>query len=276
MKKLVKYSHRLLQLVALALVSVMAGCEHTDEVTPLSLKTELQQKKPAAAKVYYGPATQIGDGSARVWVEMLQGKPQAIGIELTADALATIENVGFFEVNLKLPGQAHATGYKTISLGWNPMGHEPEGVYTLPHFDFHFYMQTEGQIMQIDGGPDPEAWELAGTVFPPFYVFGPEPFAVPHMGVHWSDVRSPEFSPAGFSKTFIYGSYRDKVTFLEPMITVAYLRSLAPGDSETLEVPSLLKYENPGYYAGTYTIAHTLEGTYSIALTDLMWRNKNN
>ena len=30
--------------------------------------------------------------------------------------------------------------YRFMMLDWNPQGHQPPGVYTVPHFDFHFYM----------------------------------------------------------------------------------------------------------------------------------------
>jgi hypothetical protein len=276
MKKLFMHSHRLLQTLALASVFLLSGCEKTQDVEPtVSLGNDQKKAKTTETKIYYGDAVAIGDGTAWVWVEVMQGKPIAMGIEFTEGVLDGISEEEMYEFVLPLPGQAHSTGYKTVTIGWNPMGHEPTGVYTLPHFDFHFYMQTEGQIMQIAGGPDEGAWSLVGTVFPEYYTFGPEPMAVPHMGVHWSDVRSPEFSPAGFSRTFIYGSDDDRVTFLEPMITLEYLESLAAGDSETLPVPSLLSYVDPGYYPQSYTVTHTADGTYSIVLTDLMFRNRN-
>lgn len=276
MKKQLMHGHRLLQTLALVSVFLFSACEQAQDVQPTATLGGNQQKaKATETKTYYGDAVAIGDGTAWVWVEVLQGKPLAMGIEFTEEALDGIMEQDMYEVVLPLPGQAHATGYKTVAIGWNPMGHDPIGVYTLPHFDLHFYMQTEGQLSHIASGPDEGAWSLVGTVFPEFYSFGPAPFAVPHMGVHWSDVRSPEFSQAGFSRTFIYGSSGDKVTFLEPMITLAYLESLATGDTESLPVPSLLKYVDPGYYPQTYTITHTTEGTYSIALTDLVFRNTN-
>lgn len=181
-----------------------------------------------------------------------------------------------FDVALKLPGQAHATGYKTITIGWNPQGHDPDPIYTLPHFDFHFYMQTEGQIKHITAGVDEGAYALLDKgVFPPFYGFGPpgsEPFAAPHMGVHWVNFLSPEFNGGMFTKTFIYGSHKDRVTFLEPMVTLAYLESLNEGAVDEDVVHNLNIYEDPGYYPNTYTISHT-DGTYRIALTDLEWHN---
>jgi len=31
------------------------------------------------------------------------------------------------------------TPYKFVQFDWNPNGHEPDSVYTVPHVDFHFY-----------------------------------------------------------------------------------------------------------------------------------------
>ncbi|MBB6611087.1 DUF5602 domain-containing protein [Pontibacter sp. Tf4] len=275
MKNLFEHSHRLMQTLSVAAVLLLAGCENNTDVEPAAPQSMHGSAVKGATKVYYGDEAALGNGTAQVWVQTVQGKPTALGIELTEEALTGLLDMDMFEFALPMPGQAHATGYKTVMIGWNPMGHEPEGVYTLPHFDFHFYLQTMGQIMQVQGGEDPEARLLAGTVLPENYTFGPVPIAVPHMGVHWSDRNSPEFSPAGFSRTFIYGSYHDQVTFLEPMITLEYLLSLEPGESVTMEVPSLLVYEDPGYYPLSYTITHTEYGTYIIALTDLVWHNRN-
>ena len=275
MEKILSRGHRLLQTVAFASLLIFSGCENNPDVQPTTQSADLKGGAKGETRIYYGDDVSIGDGTARVWVEVQQGKPLALGIEFTEGVLEGISEQEMYDLVLPLPGQAHSTGYKTITIGWNPHGHDPMGIYTLPHFDFHFYMQTQGQRSHIAGGPDEGAWALAGTVFPAFYTFGPAPFAVPQMGVHWSDVRSPEFSPAGFSRTFLYGSSGDKVTFLEPMITLAYIQSLAPGDSETIAVPSLLSYVDPGYYPASYTITHTEDGTYSIILTDLVFRNRN-
>ena len=42
------------------------------------------------------------------------------------------------------------------------------------------------------------------------------------MGWHWIDPLSPEFTGQPFSKTYIYGYYGGELSFVEPMITLAY------------------------------------------------------
>jgi hypothetical protein len=39
---------------------------------------------------------------------------------------------------LDVPDAAKSIGIDHVMLDWTPMGHEPDHVYTLPHFDFHF------------------------------------------------------------------------------------------------------------------------------------------
>ncbi|GAB3541448.1 hypothetical protein GCM10027443_40730 [Pontibacter brevis] len=94
------------------------------------------------------------------------------------------------------------------------------------------------------------------------------------MGVHWVDIISPEFSPAGFSKAFIYGPNGERVHIFGPMITLAYLRGMEANESVETPIPSLLKHEEPSYYPKSYTIKQkAMKGSYSVALTDLEWRN---
>lgn len=277
MKKSGMSGSSLLHVILCVLFFSMAGCEPTEDVQPDLLKADLENDaKKSKTSIYYGPATAVGDGTARVWVQTVQGKPVALGVEMSEGALEGLPMHDIFEVYLKMPGQAHATGIKEISLGWNPMGHEPSGVYSVPHFDFHFYMITMGQIMKIHGGLDEGAYEIMERgILPPYYVFGPAPFAVPHMGVHWSDVNSPEFSPAGFSRTFIYGSHEESIIFFEPMVTLSYLMNMEPGTQEVINVPALNIVEDPGYYPGTYTISHSSSGSYSVALTDMHFRKRS-
>ena len=266
----------------------MFSCEQQADVQPDTLRTSIQQElKKEKTSVFYGPSTSFLGGTARTWVEMVNGKPIAIGIEISEGALEHLDPAHGMgehsheavEYSLKLPGQAHATGIKTVMVGWNPEGHPPMGTYNLPHFDFHFYMQTEGQIKQIQDGSDKETLKLiARGVLPENYDLEVPgvPLSVEHMGVHWVDKTSDEFTGKGFSKTFIYGSDKDKITFLEPMITLDHLLNLMPNTADVTPVPALRKHEDPGYYPASYMLKHDTENnTYTIALTDLEWHNRN-
>ncbi len=38
-----------------------------------------------------------------------------------------------------------------MGLNWEPAGHPLEGVYTIPHFDFHFYLISQEEVINITG-----------------------------------------------------------------------------------------------------------------------------
>lgn len=186
---------------------------------------------------------------------------------------------------LSLP-QGAPEPYRFAELDWNPQGHDPAPAYGEPHFDFHFYTITKDEWNTIVPSNPLFASQAnnvpTGAFVPPFYIVPglPSAVAVPHMGVHWVDVRSPELqgilgNPGGyqpFTKTFIYGSWNGRYTFYEPMITRAYLLS-QPGDVVTpISTPTL--YPQPGYFPTAYRVTYDPQAKeYRVALTSLVARN---
>lgn len=67
------------------------------------------------------------------------------------------------------------------------MGHEPPGIYDLPHLDFHFYYISDSDRMAIPAG---QLFPVAPQFLPPDYS-QPGP-TVPMMGRHSEDLTSPE------------------------------------------------------------------------------------
>jgi hypothetical protein len=126
--------------------------------------------------------------------------------------------MGGYESLLPLPAN-NPTQYQVIGLNWNPGGHPPPMVYTVPHFDFHFYMTSLTDRNSIDPS-DPnfgtEAAILPATnLRPARYVADPPANAIPHMGLHWTDTSPAEFHGQPFTRTFIAGSWYGQFTFLE-------------------------------------------------------------
>ena len=265
----------------------------------------------------YGPAQNVGNGTVRTYVIVDEKDPTIpveVGVALSESAMdnlpapATADMEGMDHANmaatmqmnmylLDLPTQ-NPTPYKFVQFDWNPAGHEPAGVYDLPHFDFHFYtvpVSVRNSIVPTD----PE-FETKAAAFPaenlraPFYVDAATPAqitpamaTVRQMGLHWLDVRSPElqvlaghpeaFKP--FTKTFIYGSWNGQFIFDEPMITRAYL--LAKHDAtdpavkdELIPVSTAAHYSPAGYYPSAYRITYDAQAKeYRVALTQLAVRN---
>lgn len=244
----------------------------------------------AGAHRQYGVPVTIGDGKVRTYV-VLDGKrgqmPLEIGVALDERALNSLPS-DMRMLYLPLPAQAPAP-YNFVLFDWNPNGHEPDMVYTLPHFDFHFYAVPEAEVTSIVPGPTFAADASAlPTDVPPFYIVpGPPPLqAVPNMGVHWLDVRSPELQklppinhPAlwkEFTTTFIYGSWKGKFTFLEPMVTTAFLRS-QPDTLMVISTPnnaaSPAAFGKAGWYPSAYRVVYDAQAKeYRVGLAALAWR----
>ena len=260
----------------------------------------------------YGTPVKVGDGQARSYV-VLDAKngnaPIEVGVALSERAMdglpAPMDHGGgdgghahadSHEFILPLPAQ-NPTPFKLVELNWNPAGHEPPGVYDIPHFDFHFYTITKAErdaILPSDPQYAAKANNMpAADLVPPFVALPlppgvpPVAAAVPRMGVHMSDMRSPEIqgllgNPQGFkpfTTTFIHGAWDGKVTFFEPMITRAYLMAKKTETDpakrdETIALPTAQRYSPAGHYPSAYRITWDAQAKeYRVALTQLAKRN---
>ena len=197
-----------------------------------------------AKSIAIGETRVVGNGVAYSWVKLDgAGKPLAVGVTLTESALTGLPELtpGMKEMpeyTLALPKEAAATPFDHIGLNWNPKGHEPNGIYGVPHFDFHFYTLNREERRQITAiGPDRAKCdrEPPAGYLPAGYVVAPGS-QVPQMGEHWVDPASPEFHGEQFTRTFIYGSYDGRVAFLEPMITKAFLETRRE-DTRPIKLP---------------------------------------
>ena len=160
------------------------------------------------------------------------------------------------------------TPFDHITINWEPTGHEPNGIYNVPHFDMHFYkisVAAQMAITGIPGAPPPAGYLPASYVIPAA--------TVPQMGSHWLDPSSPELPPtfAPFTHTFIYGSDNGKVIFLEPMITRAFLLG---GTTVIKAIPQPIHFAPANTsYPQKYKIWKTWgDGRNYVALTDFVWR----
>lgn len=202
-------------------------------------------------KIYYGESKALGNGTVRSYVVLDQNKnPVSVGFNFTESALSglpTEVEMGNMMM-LDLPPQGAVTGFNHIEIDWNPLGHEPLSIYGLPHFDFHFYIVGMDELMSIVPGPD--MTPVAPQYVPKDYVSGV--VAVPNMGVHWTDSLSAEFHGSVFNKTFIYGFYQGNMLFVEPMITLAYLKT-HPNSTSDVKQPQ--QFQKSGWYPTKYRVA---------------------
>ena len=250
---------------------------------------------PAAPRLVYGAAQTLGAGTARTFVAVDgSGKPVSVGVALSEAAmnnLPTTPNApspSAAMLQLQLPTDAPSTGFNHVMVDWNPNGHEPDQIYTLPHFDFHFYKVDPSVVMSIMPTDPQFATKAANLPAAPFVPTGyaaasalanitPAAATVPMMGLHWLATNSPELQPPPnnqqFKETFIYGSWDGKFIFLEPMITKAYLESLknTAGMTRTVGTPSQVAAS--GYYPSSYSIKYDPTAKeYRVTLDALSYR----
>ncbi|MEP7107516.1 MAG: hypothetical protein ABI760_06025 [Ferruginibacter sp.] len=233
------------------------------------------RRKFTPCNTFYGPAVKMGNGYIRSWINISKGdnKPWGIGIEFTCNSFRNLPTDPLnFEANtfiLKLHHKAIATTpFNHITINWEPEGHEPPGIYDVPHFDTHFYkISVENQNL-ITGVPGPVP---SPGYLPASYVI--QGGTVPQMGTHWLDPSSPELPPtsAPFTHTFIYGSNQGDVHFLEPMITRAYFLA---GKSVSKPFPQPIHFSpSQTNYPTVYKIWKNSEnGRSYVALTDFVFR----
>lgn len=234
------------------------------------------EARPLKAHVVYGNAKPLGNGTARVFVTLDEHKkPASIGVAITEAAMTGLPmnpvppSPSAASLSLELPKEARGSGYDHVMLDWNPNGHEPDHVYTHPHFDFHFYTISEKEQMSIMP-TSPEFEKRASRIpdakfAPPGYVSAhvlmkaPAPAAtVPMMGLHWIDGAASELHGQMFTTTFLWGSYDGRFIFIEPMITKAYIESAKTAPSNELVMPlsAPAKYQHPGYYPAAYSVRY--------------------
>jgi hypothetical protein len=257
----------------------------------------------------YGEAQKLGNGFARVFAEVdAEGAPAVLGVTFDGgmlEGLPAMPNTwsrcfdkngnggidphgecnGDYELELALPQelvQSGMTPFAWVSVNWNPMGHMPPAppVWAAPHYDFHFYIMPREAVRHIRPGPCAELIHCDDFVRAQVPV--PAPFvhadhidvgaAVNDMGNHLIDSKSPELAPGGppFTHTFIFGAYDGRITFYEPMITLAYLES-RPDACTPIKQPQAWAID--GHYPTTYCIRYrTEEGMYTVTLEDFVRR----
>src|SRR3990170_3926520 len=228
--------------------------------------------------IYKGPVQKFQHGKAWTWAQIdKNNKPERIAIAIDDEAMNSLDpggehNGGHDHANglsLVFHPKAAVTPFLHALLDWNPNGHEPDGVYTLPHFDFHFYMTTEAERKAIP------PYDVDNTGFLNFPAQGylhetyvPVPGGVPQMGAHWVDVTTPELNGGIFTQTFLYGSYNGDVTFYEPMITKSFL-----DDHSTYQrsFPVPAKFKKDGYYP-TKMRVEKINGVTNVILEGFVYR----
>jgi hypothetical protein len=198
---------------------------------------------------------------------------QSIRVVFSEAALNNLpETLPNTEFIVPLPADAPLTVFNHIGINWAPNGHPPPMVYTVPHFDVHYYListQERDAISPADPTFGAKATKAPATdQIVPRYVG--DAFAIPRMGTHWTDQDSHEFHGQPFTSSIIYGFYDGRMIFIEPMMTRAFLES-KPDQTKPLRVPA--KYPKAGRYPTTYRVAFDIAAKeYRVEMLDFVSR----
>ena len=277
--------------ISIGAIILFAACRKNLSLSPaavnevLSADQKIESPETATASrskvdynTFYGSAIQMGNGHARSWANISHDdKVLAVGVEMTGGALKGLpqepDNFAASTFVLPLHQKAKAlTAFDHIVINWNVHGHEPDHVFDIAHFDFHFYKIPLAERLAIP------PYEIAPAMFdanpPPAYLptlYLHIPGGVPQMGAHWVDLLAPELNGGTFTHTFIYGSYSGNVTFLEPMATLATLES---GNTIHQDFRQPQSFSPTGkYYPSRYNIwKDNANDNHYLSLDQMVWR----
>ena len=210
----------------------------------------------------------------KVWTSATlskEGKPQQVSIVLDDATLNSVpvgqpsDHTGH-QNNLMIPiSENSGTPFQFAMINWNSSGHEPANIYTLPHFDFHFYMSSQAEVMNYTDMT--KLMSDPGSEYVPANHIAGAP--VPMMGRHWVDITSPELTgQAPFTQTFIYGAYDSRIVFYEPMITLDFLKTTTEFERP---LPQPARFKTAGYYPTKMKIKKK-SGTTEIILDGFTYR----
>lgn len=254
--------------MAAVLFTALLSCQKETLSEPAEESTEMVAKANQSTKynTFKGPQVEVGSGYARSWIRISHtGVPAEIGVEMTREALTPGEHGGSFVLPLHHKA-IDATAFEHVVVDWNPHGHPPSGIFTVPHFDFHFYTITNEERMAIPIYP--MAMAAFDNLPPDGYMpasYTPDPGGVPQMGKHWGN-RS--VAPGTFTKTMTYGSYNGELAFIEPMITQQVLVS---GAEFSLPYAQPTLFAEHTWYPSRYNF-YVKNGKYYVTLSDFVLR----
>jgi hypothetical protein len=228
------------------------------------------------AASFEGKPVSLGKGTARTVVRTDGGgKPKSIAIVLTEAALDGLPTAApgthpNFPYVLPMPDKGPRTVVDHVMINWEAAGHSPQKVYGVPHFDFHFYLVSASEREKVDFKDESESaapsQQPPPELLPAGYVIPPGT-AVSGMGVHAINPAAAEFKGQPFAVTFIYGFHDKRQTFLEPMVTLDYLKT-KPSFSAPVARPAT--YLKAGVYPASYSVKYDAAArTYEISLDEL-------
>lgn len=204
------------------LATSLFACNPLSNVGLSSSPSSASSVTPGESKVFQGH-------SVKSWSKSSEGQLQELGFTVPKaliEASSTVINSDPWSLKLDMPAsEQSSTVINHVSVDYSPGGHPPPNVYDVPHFDVHFYFQTQAEMATVDCKDT--TLPSAEHIPQPYMFFPPNaPECVPTMGYHSLNPASPELAPSNpskFDKTMVLGYYKGEMNFIEPMIARDYL-----------------------------------------------------
>jgi hypothetical protein len=249
-----------------------------------SNKRERKNGFPPAGITKWGAPVRLGDGEVKTFTTVTPaGVPKYYGMYMERAALEGLPSASDLEASggrqytdkygpngqalpihhrwsqeffIPFPATS-VTPFTFLGLNWNPTGHPP--VWADPHFDIHFHMLPMATVDTITG-PAAPTYDLPAKYIPAGFARGPvvDERVITDMGEHMVDPTVPEMTGGEFTNTLIWGAYDPngdgsaELTFVEPMITRAYLQAHSGVDQRPIAQPDV--YANAGNYPTAYAV----------------------
>jgi hypothetical protein len=155
----------------------------------------------------------LGRGTVTLWQ---QGSSLGVTIDKTAFASLPAKET---RVDLPAPGAP----FRLVEVDWHPHGHPPAGIYTVPHFDVHFYVISKGERDAIAFAKPGSVPKAADAIVPMGYIT--DGTVEPQMGMHYVSAASPEFHGKPFMATQIWGYNKGHLAFVESMFSLKFVHA---------------------------------------------------
>lgn len=175
----------------------------------------------------------LGAGTVTLWQQGSQ-----LGVTIDKAALASLPSHP-----ARVDLTPAAPPFKLVEIDWEAHGHPPQGIYTVPHFDAHFYFINKKQRDAIAFAAPGKAPTPAPDLVPAGYVT--DGSVEPQMGMHYIPASAPEFHGKPFMATQIWGYDQGRPAFVEAMFSMKFIaahhrwaRAVArPGDPPASGLP---------------------------------------
>lgn len=153
----------------------------------------------------------LGRGTVTLWQ---QGSD--LGVTIDKAALASLPAK---ETRVDLP--VSVAPFHLVEVDWHPHGHPPAHVYTVPHFDVHFYVITKSERDAIAFAKPGTVAKPADSIVPMGYIT--DGTVEPQMGMHYVSRTQPEFYGQPFTAAEVWGYNKGHLAFIEPMFSLKFV-----------------------------------------------------